>query len=228
MQLLIVCGAIELAISLAGNRGECLRIYLNGNVDIFNASADWIGIASRSVCADANGIDTYSETLRDVGCRVGTYLSAVVGAVCKQDDDLALRLTVLESRQRIRNAHAYCSTVVYEPSLCHIDLHSVQQVQKDRVVNSHRTLRISLSSEEREADIIVRTTAYELEGNILRCLDAVGLQVFRQHTGADVHTKHDVYAFGMLAAPAVRGLWSSQSNYGECVTGKPQEKRQMQ
>ena len=96
------------------------------------------------------------------------------------------------------------------------------------MVNSHGALCISLSGKKREADVVVRTTADELEGNILGCFNAVGLQVFGQHTGADVHTKHDVNALGMLAAPTVRGLRTSQSNHGKCIAGKPQEKRQMQ
>ena len=228
VQLLVVRGTIELAVCLSGYRGKRLGVDLHRDVDVFYASAHGPRIGGRAVCADADGIDAYAEALRDVGRRVGAYLSAVVSAVRKQNDDLALRLTILESGQCIRKSHAYCSTVVNEASLCHIDLHAVQQVQENRVVNGHGALRVSLSGKKREADVIVRTTADELEGNILGCLYAVGLQVFGQHTGADVHTKHDVYAFGMLAAPTIRRLRSSQSNHGKCVAGKPQEKRQMQ
>ena len=98
MQLLVVRGTIELAVCLSGYRGERLGVDLHRDVDIFYASANGPRKASRAVRADANGIDAYAEALGDVGCRVRTDLSAVVGTVGEQDDDLALRLAILKAR----------------------------------------------------------------------------------------------------------------------------------
>ena len=228
MQLLVVRGAVELAVRLAGNRGKRLRVYFNGNVLIFYATTDWKGIRSRAICADADGVDAYAEALRDVGRRVGTDLSTVVRAVGKQDDDLALGLAVLEARQGIGQAHADGRTVVDEAALCHVDLHAVQQVQEHRMVHGHGALRVGLARKERQADVIVGAAADELQGHILRRLDAVGTKVLGQHTGADVHAKHDVDAFGMLRAPAVGSLRPGQSYHGQSVAGEPEQERQVQ
>ena len=69
------------------------------------------------------------------------------------------------------------------------------------MVLRQRTSREALTSEDDEADIIIRAIGDEAHSHLLGSLDAVGLEVHRQHTRRDVHGEHDINPLDTILAP---------------------------
>ena len=69
------------------------------------------------------------------------------------------------------------------------------------MVLRQRTSREALTSEDDETDIVIRAIGYEAHSHLLGSLDAVGLEVHRQHTRRDVHSEHDIDPLDTILAP---------------------------
>ena len=69
------------------------------------------------------------------------------------------------------------------------------------MVLRQRTSREALSSEDDQADIVIRPIGDEAHSHLLGSLDAVGLEVHREHTRRDVHSEHDVDPLDTILAP---------------------------
>ena len=69
------------------------------------------------------------------------------------------------------------------------------------MVLRQRTSRKALSSEDDQADIVIRPIGDEAHSHLLCCLDTVGLEVHREHTRRDVHGEHDVDPLDTILTP---------------------------
>ena len=69
------------------------------------------------------------------------------------------------------------------------------------MVLRQRTSREALSSEDDEADIVIRAIGDEAHSDLLGSLDTVGLEVHRKHTRRDIHGEHDVDPLDTILTP---------------------------
>ena len=69
------------------------------------------------------------------------------------------------------------------------------------MVLCQRTSREALTSEDDEADIIIRAIGDEAHSDLLSSLDTVGLEVHREHTRRDIHGEHDIDPLDTILAP---------------------------
>ena len=209
LQLGIVGGAIEVAISGTGNVLERLGVDLHRHVDVLNASRCGHRVRCHLVGSHTDGVDSDAEALGYLGCRHRRNVTGVVAAVGQEDDHLALGLGVLQSADSIGETHTHRRSVVDESTGSNVGTSVLQQSQQTGVVGGHRTLGEGLTSKDGKTDIVVGTARDKLVSHILGSLHTIGFQVFCQHRGRDVHRHHDVDALHRLVVPGVVGLRTS-------------------
>ena len=96
------------------------------------------------------------------------------------------------------------------------------------MVYCQRTLRKAFSSKQSYTYIVIRTSVNKLCRHILRRFQPVRFQVFGQHTGRNVHSKHDINTLNLTVLPAIGGLRTCQNKNNQYQGNYPQYKRYMQ
>ena len=79
------------------------------------------------------------------------------------------------------------------------------------MVLCQRTSCEALTSEDDEADIVIRAIGDEAHSDLLGSLDTVGLEVHRQHTRRDVHRQHNIDPLDTIFTPRGGALRTGQS-----------------
>ena len=79
------------------------------------------------------------------------------------------------------------------------------------MVLRQRTSREALTCKDDQANVIIRTISDEAHSDFLSGLDAVRLEIHRQHTRRDVHRQHNIDPLDTIFTPRGRALRTSQS-----------------
>ncbi len=146
-----------------------------------------------TVGADTDSIDTDAVGLGYLCRRLRVDVAAVVRTVGEKDNHFGLRGGVFHTVDCIRQAQADGGAVLY-----HSELDGLEEVNQHSMVCGKRTLRETLACEDHESDLVVGAGDDEVGGDLLRCLEAVRLQVFRLHGSRDVECHHNVNTLGGL------------------------------
>ena len=146
--------------------------------------------------AYADRVDRYTEGLRQISRHLRGDIPRIVGTIRQQDDDLTLGLAILEAADSRGESRAD-SRLVSDDTRRHLP----KAINEGRMVLRQRTSREALTSEDDEADIIIRAIGDEAHSDLLGSLDAIGLEVHRQHTRRDIHSEHNVDPLDTILAP---------------------------
>ena len=136
---------------------------------------------------------------------VSGSMSPVVGTVGQQDDHLGLGFGILDTAHRIGQAQSDGRTILDQTAV-----DAVEQVDEHGMVGGQGTLCETLSGKDHQADVVAMTAGDEGRGNRFGRLQAVGFEVFGQHTGRDIQRHDYVDALCGSVLPAVHRLGPGQ------------------
>ena len=180
------------------------------------------GRRSLAVGADADSVDFNAEFLGHAcGVERRDY-SGVVAAVGQQNYTFALCFAFLKAVERSGYAVADGCSV-----LKHVHVDGVDVAEQLRPVYCHGHPRQAFSGEYDDADVVVFAAAHEFCRHGFGGLEAVGVEVPREHARRYVQGYHDVCAFGVCGAPVVLELRSCKHYYEASHGCESESEKQM-
>ena len=135
----------------------------------------------------------------------GGDFAPVVLSVGQQDDDLALGVALAQAVDCRRQSVADGRAVLH-----HAAAQASQQGLQRSPIGRQRALGEGFAREGHQSDAVAGAVGDEVAGDLLGCLDAVGLEVLGQHRGRNIDRQHDVDAFGVARRAFIDRLGAGQ------------------